>query len=76
MTVKLWRSSRCRPAVVTVIGPLLAAAGTVAVIRLAESTVYAVAAAPLKVTAVAPVRSLPVIVTLVPTRPLSGLKRA
>ena len=33
-----------------------------------------VAAVPLKVTAVAPVRLVPVIVTLVPTGPLVGLK--
>lgn len=33
-----------------------------------------VAAAPLKVTAVAPVKFVPVMVTLLPTRPLVGVK--
>ena len=36
--------------------------------------VNVVAAVPLKVTAVAPVRFVPVITTLVPTGPLAGLK--
>ena len=61
--------------VVTVIGPVVAPVGTVAVIWVEELTVKLVALAPLKVTAVAPVKPAPVMVTLVPTGPLLGLKR-
>ena len=51
------------PAVVlTVIGPVVAPAGTVAVIWVFESTVKLLAATPPKLTAVAPVKLLPVIV--------------
>jgi hypothetical protein len=59
---------------VTSIGPLVAPGGTVAVIWLSESTVKLVAPVPLKSTAVAPVKPLPVMVTEVPTGPLEGLK--
>jgi hypothetical protein len=52
--------------VVTAIGPVVAPLGTVAVIWVSESTVK-LAAAPLKVTSVAPVKFTPVIVTLAPT---------
>src|SRR6185312_3629722 len=58
--------------VVTAIGPVVAPVGTVAVIWVAELTVN-VAALPLKVTAVAPVKPLPVMVTDVPTGPEVGL---
>jgi hypothetical protein len=58
--------------VVTVSRPLLAAAGTVAVICESESTVND-AAMPLKRTAVAPVKPEPAIVTVVPTEPLVGV---
>jgi hypothetical protein len=61
------------PAVVTAIGPVVAPAGTVAVTCVAESTENVVALVPWKVTASAPVRSVPVIVTLVPTGPLGGV---
>jgi hypothetical protein len=61
------------PGVVTAIGPLVAPEGTVAVICVSELTVYD-AAVPLKVTDVAPVRALPVIVTDVPAGPLVGEK--
>ena len=60
------------PGVATVTLPLAAPAGTVAVIWVPEFTVN-VAAAPLKLTAVAPVRLVPVITTLVPAEPLAGL---
>ena len=60
------------PGVVTRIGPVVAVAGTVAVIRVAEFTVN-VADTPLKVTEVAPVNPVPVMTTLVPTGPLVGL---
>ena len=59
--------------VVTLIVPSVAPAGTVAVIWVEESTVKP-AAVPLKLTAVAPPKSLPLIVTVVPTGPLVGEK--
>src|SRR6185437_5350642 len=58
--------------VVTAIGPVVAPVGTVAVSWVAELTVN-VAALPLKVTAVAPVKPLPVMVTDVPTGPEVGV---
>src|SRR5437016_9382182 len=54
-------------------GPVVAPAGTVAVIEVPETTVK-VAVVPLKATAIAPVKPLPVTVTTVPARPLTGLK--
>jgi hypothetical protein len=60
------------PGVVTVSRPLLAAAGTVAVICESESTVND-AAMPLNRTAVAPVKPDPAIVTVVPTEPFVGV---
>jgi hypothetical protein len=59
--------------VMTLIEPVVAPAGTVAVIVVAEPTVKA-ALVPLNSTAVAPVKFVPLIVTLVPTRPLVGVK--
>lgn len=61
------------PGVVTAIKPVVAPAGTVVVIWVAELTVK-VAAVPLKVTLVASVKLVPVRVLLVPTGPLVGLK--
>ena len=72
-TVKLLPLVALPAGVVTLIGPLLAPLGTVAVIWVSELTVNR-RRVPLKVTAVAPVKSLPVIVTEVPTGPLLGLK--
>jgi len=73
-TVKLVALVPVPLGVVTLIRPVVAVAGTVAVICVGESTVYT-ALAPLKVTAVAPVKLLPVTTTLVvPTGPLVGLK--
>src|SRR5882762_5552727 len=63
------------PAVVTLIGPVVAPAGTVAVIAVAEFTVK-LALVPLNRTAVAPVKFVPLIVTVVPTGPLLGVKLA
>jgi hypothetical protein len=60
------------PGAVTVITPVVAPAGTVAVILVFEFTTNAVAAVPLKLTAVLPVKPLPLIVTEVPTGPLAG----
>ena len=62
-------------AVVTVTGPLTAPQGTVAVICVALATEKN-AGAPAKVTALAPVKPLPVRVTLVPTAPEAGVKLA
>ena len=60
--------------VVTLIGPEVAPVGTVASIEVAEVTVK-LALTPLKVTAVAPVKIVPLIVTLVMTGgPLVGVK--
>src|SRR5262249_28846953 len=60
------------PGVVTVIGPVVAPEGTVAVICVSELAEYDVALTPLNATAVAPVNPVPVIVTEVPTGPLVG----
>jgi hypothetical protein len=59
--------------VVTVIGPVLAPLGTVALIDVSEATENVVAVTPLNVTLLAPVRCVPVIDTLVPTGPLVGV---
>jgi hypothetical protein len=71
--VKLVALVAVPPAVVTLHVPLLAPAGTVVVIDVAETTVYE-AATPPSATALAPVRFVPVNVTLAPTDPLAGLK--
>src|SRR5439155_1137048 len=73
VTVKLVALVAVPPGVVTLIAPLVAPLGTVAVISVSELTVKA-AATPLKATAVAPVKWEPLIVTPVPTGPLAGLK--
>jgi hypothetical protein len=73
VTLKLVELVAVLPAAVTVSGPLLAAAGTVAVICESESTVKD-ALVPLKVTAAAPVKPEPAIVTAVPTEPLVGVR--
>ena len=56
------------PGVVTVTGPEVAPDGTVAFIEVADKTVNVVVV-PSNFTAVAPVRFVPVIVTLSPVRP-------
>ena len=58
--------------VVTVILPVVAPEGTVAVTEVAVLVVN-VAVIPLNLTAVTPVRFVPVMVTLVPTLPLVGV---
>src|SRR5439155_19507361 len=73
ITVKLPALLAVPPGVVTLIGPLVAPAGTVAVIAVAEPTVK-LALVPLNSTAVAPLKLVPLIVTLVPTGPLPGVK--
>ena len=58
--------------VVTAIDPVLAPAGTTALMLLSELNVKLAAETPAKVTEVTPVKPVPVIVTLVPTVPLVG----
>jgi hypothetical protein len=58
--------------VITEIGPVVAPGGTVAVIRVTEFTVN-VAVTLLNMTAVAPKKSVPVIVTIVPMGPEVGV---
>ena len=72
VTVKLLALVAVPPGVLTWIGPLVAPLGTVAVIWVLVFTVK-LAAVPLKVTAVAPVKLVPLIVTEVPTGPLLGV---
>jgi len=72
-TVKLPALLAVPPEVVTLIGPLVAPEGTVAVMVVAEPTVK-LALVPLNRTAVAPVNFVPLMVTLVPTGPLLGVK--
>src|SRR5438046_2188491 len=73
ITVKLLALLAVPSEVVTLIGPLVAPAGTVAVIAVAEPTVK-LALVPLNSTALAPVKLVPLIVTLAPTGPLPGVK--
>src|SRR5206468_1776206 len=73
MTVNVPLLVAVPPDVVTLIVPVLAPPGTVAVIDVDEFTVK-LALVPLKATAVAPVKLEPEIVTVVPTGPLVGEK--
>ncbi len=74
MTVKEVLLVAVPPGVVTVRVPVVAPAGTVVVIDVAETTVKVGCAVPLNFTALALVKLVPVIVTAAPTRPLGGLK--
>src|SRR5439155_23354990 len=73
MTVKLLPLLAVPPSFPTRRSSDLAPDGTVAVIAVAEFTVK-LALVPLNRTAVAPVKLVPLIVTLVPTGPLVGVK--
>jgi len=73
VTEKLLVDVALPPGVVTENFPVVAATGTVAVICVALSTMN-VAALPLRENAVAPVKSVPVIVTESPACPLAGVK--
>lgn len=75
LTVKFAAELADPPGVVTEIFPVVAPTGTEVVICVALVTVK-VATVPLNDSAVAPVRFVPVIVTLAPTRPLAGVKLA
>ena len=59
--------------VVTLMGPVVAVAGSVAWIEVGEFTVN-VALTPLNRTAVGPLKLVPLMLTLVPTTPLAGVK--
>jgi len=72
-TVKVDGLVATPPGVVTETNPVVAAAGTIAVIANAVSPVI-VAAAPLNVTDVAPLRFVPEIVTAVPVGPVAGAR--
>jgi hypothetical protein len=61
-------------AFVTLIGPVVVPAPTVAVIFVFELTVKVEAGVPLNATAVVPVNALPVMVTTVPAMPTVGVK--
>src|SRR6266403_762979 len=74
-TVKALLLVAVPPGVVTLNGPVVAPVGTVAWIAVAELTVK-FALTPLNATAVAPLKFVPLIVTLVPTEPLVGAKLA
>src|SRR5689334_1374565 len=71
VTVKRVVLTKGPPGVVTVMGPVVAPAGTVVVIVPGGPSMN-VAVAPLNETAVAPVKVVPVIVTPVPTGPKVG----
>jgi len=71
VTVKLLPLVVVPAGVVTEIGPVVAPAGTVALICVDEFT-KKVALVPLKLTAVAPVKLSPLISIIVPTAPLGG----
>jgi hypothetical protein len=73
VTVKFVELVPVPTAFVTEMGPVVAPTGTTAVIRVEELTLKDVAAKPLNLTAVAPVKLVPVRVTVVPTQPLVGV---
>ena len=74
MTVKSVVLVAVPAGLVTLILPVVAPVGTVAVICTLEFKVKAVAGVPLKATPVVPANPLPAIVTLVPAGPLVGVK--
>src|SRR6266567_571653 len=73
ITVKLAALWPVPLAVVTLIGPVVAPPGTVAVIRVGELTVGLAEVTPLKATLVTLTKLAPVITTLLPMAPLVGL---
>src|SRR5882757_5662599 len=74
VAVKFFRLLPVPPLVLTEIAPVVIAAGAVAVIFVAELTVKPAAGAPLKLTLLAPVKPVPVIVTFAPIVPEAGEK--
>ena len=75
-TVKLLALVAMPPDVVTLNGPVVAPAGTVAWIAVVDVTVKVGALVPLKLTAITPVKFVPLMVTFAPTGPLIGAKLA
>lgn len=73
-TVKLVLLVAVPPGVVTASRPLLALAGTMKERVVASTIVKLLTLVPFRVTLLAPVKLVPVIVTLAPTRPLAGVK--
>ena len=73
VTVKSLALVAVPSAAVTLIFPVVAPAGTLARISVLETTLKVVAATPLKLTSVAPVKLFPMMVTCVPTKPLVGV---
>src|SRR5436309_5452913 len=73
-TVKVLALVAVPPDVVTLSGPVVAPAGTVAWIAVVDVTVKVVALVPLNRTAVTPVKFVPLMVTFAPTGPLGGEK--
>jgi len=73
LTIKLAELVAVPAEVVTLIGPVVAAVGTIALIWVLEVTVNVVDA-PLKDTALVPEKLAPEMVTLVPAAPLAGEK--
>ena len=76
ITVKAVALVAVPPGVVTAMVPDVALAGTVKVMEVALTTVKPVTVTPFSVSAVAPVKSVPVSVTTVPGRALAGVKLA
>src|SRR5438309_561642 len=74
MTVKVVLLVPVPADVVTLSGPVVAPAGTVAWITVVDVTVKVVALVPLNRTAVTPVKFVPLMVTFAPTGPLVGEK--
>ena len=74
VTVKALALSTEPPGVVTLILPVVAPLGTLVLIWVSE-TIPKLAVVPLKVTWVAPVKFVPVMVTAVPTGPLVGVNK-
>lgn len=74
VTVKLLVLVAVPSCVVILMVPLTASLGTVAVTSVSDFTLNSVAATPPKATAVVCLRLTPVMVTLVPTGPLAGVK--
>lgn len=73
MTVNVSAEVAVPPGVLMDTKPVVELAGTATLICVAETIVNVVVATPLNLTAVAPVKFVPVIVTLVPTFPDAGL---
>ena len=74
VTTKLVADVRTPDVADTVIAPVVAPVGTIAVMEVSEFTVKLVAACPLNETPVAPVNPTPVMVTEVATGPKAGEK--